>query len=143
MRLFGKPPREHPEDQAPIAHRINFSGPAPYARAFENSGFGVVFEDDGETGYFYATDEGLENALDALHLYNAGDEERVNPGDEVYVVWSPTLQKVGLFYHDQFQAVVDFKNQQARCRTGFPPSDMKWCKSSHDWNETIIGGLEP
>lgn len=35
----------------------------------------AVFEDDGETGYFYALDESVDGnpIQDALHIYNAED----------------------------------------------------------------------
>jgi hypothetical protein len=113
-------------------------------KAFEGSGFGVVFEDDGETGYLYATNESLDEILNALHLYNAGDTGQVKPGDEVFIVWNPALQKAGMFYHDQFQAVIDFRKQRACCRMGFPPCTHKgWCQSSHEWNEALVKGLEP
>ncbi|WP_163464415.1 DUF2251 domain-containing protein, partial [Escherichia coli] len=37
--------------------------------------FAAVFEDDGETGYFYALDESAEGnpIQDALHIYNVED----------------------------------------------------------------------
>ena len=48
---------------------------------------GVVFEDDGETGYFYAVERDAEGnglrVLDALHIYEVGDEAGVGaPGGE-------------------------------------------------------------
>ena len=131
-------------ESIPIAYPVNFTGPAPYMKAFEGSGFGVVFEDDGETGYLYATNEHLDEILDALHLYNAGDPGQVRPGDEIFIVWNPALQKAGIFYHHRFQAVIDFKGRRACCRTGFPSRVHKgWCRSSHKWDETLVQGLEP
>jgi hypothetical protein len=49
----------------------------------ENS-YGVVFEDDGQTAYFYAVERDKEGAglrvLDALHIQETGDED--DPEDE-------------------------------------------------------------
>jgi hypothetical protein len=134
-------PQQAPED-TPVAHPIRFTGPAPYQRPFEGTGFGVVFEDDGETGYLYATNEGMDQILDALHLYNAGDTARLKPGEEAFIVWSPSSQKAGIFYHDAFQAVIDFRNKRACCRAGFPPPSQ-WCTSSHEWDSSLVKGLGP
>jgi hypothetical protein len=50
----------------------------------ENS-YGVVFEDDGQTAYFYAVEKDKEGAglrvLDALHIQETGDEDELE-GDE-------------------------------------------------------------
>lgn len=129
------------EDNRPIAHRLNFAGPEAYMKSFEGSGFGVVFEDDGNTGYLYATDEGATEIFDAVHVYNASDPQRLLPGEEVYIVWSAVLQKAGIYYHNQFQAIIDFGNHRACCRTGFPPPGGVW-HTSHDWDENLIVGLE-
>ena len=77
------------------------------------------------------------------NLYNVGDVKQVKPGDEVFIVWNPSLMKAGIFYHQQFQAIIDFKKQRACCRTGFPPPNKRWCKSSHEWDEMLVTGLEP
>jgi hypothetical protein len=51
----------------------------------ENS-YGVVFEDDGQTAYFYAVERDKEGAglrvLDALHIQETGDEPEEDEEDE-------------------------------------------------------------
>src|ERR1700722_18497626 len=51
----------------------------------ENS-YGVVFEDDGQTAYFYAVEKDKEGAglrvLDALHIQETGDEPEEDEEDE-------------------------------------------------------------
>jgi hypothetical protein len=59
--------------------------------------FSVVFEDDGDTGYFYAlapTPSGELELLDALHVYNAEAELR---GSDIRVelAWSTTAPVPG------------------------------------------------
>ena len=64
------------KDEKPFAYLLSYHGPGKYARPFDGSGYGVMFEDDGQTGYFYATTENFDRILDALHLYNKGDSNQ-------------------------------------------------------------------
>lgn len=128
-------------DVRPIAYLVNYDGPEAYQKSFEGSGYGVVFEDDGETGYLYATNEDFTEILDALHLFDRKAVAESVPGDETFIVWNPRILKAGFFFGDRFQAVVDFKNQLACCRDGSPPPSA-WCKGSHEWNPALTRGLE-
>ncbi|HLU67180.1 MAG TPA: DUF2251 domain-containing protein, partial [Kofleriaceae bacterium] len=121
---------------------IRFSGPDAYPVPLPGSGFGVVFEDDGETGYLYVTNEGATEIFDALHLYDRGGPGQVVAGEELDVVWNPALERAGLHYHGAFQAVIDFANRRAMCRTGFPPADSRWCRGTHAWDDDLLVGLE-
>ena len=107
------------QDEKPFAYLLSYQGPGKYARPFDGSGYGVMFEDDGQTGYFYATTENFDRILDALHLYNKGDSNRPGENDQIYLVWNPRLQKAGIFYHNHFQAVVDFRNKLSCCGQAF------------------------
>ena len=125
-----------------VAFTILYTGPEVYAKAFEGAGFGVVFDDDDETGYLYATTEDFEEVLDGLHLYNADSPDRVKLNEKVYIVWNSLLGKAGLYFHGAFQAVVDFRNAACCCRTGFPPAEPSgWCRSSHRWDDRMTAGL--
>lgn len=124
-----------------ISYPVNFKGPSTYAKSFQGSGFGVVFEDDGGTGYLYATNEKTDKILDALHLYNERNRDGPRQGNRVFIVWNAKLEKAGLFYHNRFQAIIDFKNRSSCCRTGFPPKAGTWCKTSHEWREDMANGL--
>jgi len=129
-------------NQKPIAHQIKFQNVGVYKQAFEKSGYGIAFEDDGDTGYLYVTTEKFDHIYDALHLYDAKDGDRLKPGENAFIVWNQTLQKGGIHYHGHFQAVFDFLNQTARCRNSFPPATAEWCKSTHDWQDGMDVGLE-
>jgi hypothetical protein len=122
--------------------RVRFAGPGAYPVPFAGSGFGVVFEDDGETGYLYATNEQATEIFDALHLYNHGGPGQVGAGDELVVVWNGAVMRAGLYCYGAFQAVVDFATQRAMCRTGFPPADARWCRGTHDWDQALLVGLD-
>lgn len=60
----------------------------------------VVFEDNKETGYFYAInrENGLE-ILDALHIYNVADVVDQNKTSTLKILWSedqnPAIIKIG------------------------------------------------
>jgi hypothetical protein len=60
----------------------------------------AVFEDDGETGWFYGHDlfrPEEKRIVDVLHIYNVRDVvDRERPG-RVQVIWSTDGLKVGLF----------------------------------------------
>ena len=57
------------------------------------SQFSGVFEDDGETAYFYAYDRGtLEPAiLDAVHIYNVANVVDRDREFEVEIICRPTV----------------------------------------------------
>jgi hypothetical protein len=104
--------------------------------------YAVVFEDDGETGYFYGcavTESGLPTILDALHIYNVNDVLDRDEPSEIKIGWSPTGMQAILLINDHPHAVLDFENQCGFCRTGFPPvRENSWCRNSHQWEEDAL-----
>lgn len=88
--------------------------------------FTTFFEDDGDTGYFYAVERtGSEmTILDALQVYVVV----VEPAQprQLQIVWSPDELKSALLVDGVAQAAFDFSAKRGYCRRGFPPS------SSHD-----------
>ena len=87
-------------DDRPVAFHIKYVGPSPYQKSFSGSGYGVVFEDDGETGYFYATDELHSKVFDAMLLYDYNTPEQVQPDDQIFIVWNSNLLKASIYYHE-------------------------------------------
>ena len=70
----------------------------------------VVFEDEGETGYFYACDKrnGDDPIVDALHIYDVAEAEK---GKKLYlyqIVWSEDGFKAALFMDNFCHAVFNF-----------------------------------
>ena len=131
------------KDERPIAYPVTYNGPGHYPRPFQGTGYGVMFDDDGATGYLYATNEVFDQILDSLHLYNVGNKACPKEGDDVFIVWNAELQKAGIYYANRFQAVIDFKNKLTCCRSGFPPKGPGLWSASHTWNDTMTKGLEP
>lgn len=55
----------------------------------------AVFEDDGNTGYFYALDESAEGnpVRDAVHIYNVEDISDAHIPSDVKIGWSEDCLK--------------------------------------------------
>lgn len=88
---------------------------------------GVVFEDDGEAGFFYAVlEEDEMTILDALHIYDVVNVEDRDVPCSLKILWSEDLTKAFLSINDYYHAVFDFKNKAGYCRNGFPESTGDW-----------------
>jgi hypothetical protein len=101
----------------------------------------VVFEDDGDTGYWYALapkEQTLE-LLDALHIYNAEDNLR---GADVAleVVWADDSSKAGLRINAALWAVFDFAQETGWTRSNFPPPAGSWrmMEERPAWDDALI-----
>jgi hypothetical protein len=104
--------------------------------------FVVVFEDDEDTGYFYALDtQATDNPIqDALHIYNVLDVSDRSKPSTVKIGWSVDHRKAVLLINEYPHAVYDFENQQGYCRTGFPPPlGNDWSDNGHGWDENALG----
>jgi len=102
--------------------------------------FAVVFEDDGNTGYFYALDTANQDQmiLDALHIYNA---ENVTDRDQpsiARIIWSASGEQAALIINDYPHAVFDFSAKRGYCRTGFPPPSPNWSSEGHEWDDAAL-----
>ena len=97
----------------------------------------VVFEDDGDTGYFYAMDMARSDnpIVDALHIYNARNVTDRHVPSTVQIVWSADDLKAMLLINRYPHAVFDFAAKRGYCRTGFPPPDKRWTAHGHEWDE--------
>jgi hypothetical protein len=128
--------------QAAAEQEFLVGAPIVLEGASPDGRFMAVFEDDGDTGYFYALDRGeAENPLkDAVHIYNAADvTDREHPACAV-IGWSLDNKKVVLLINDYPHAIFDFEARQGYCRTGFPPPNRNgdWSKEGHSWSESAI-----
>lgn len=122
-------------------HELNV-GRATVAEAPAQEGsFVVVFEDDEDTGYFYALDTSdSDNPIqDALHIYNVADISDREKSSTVKIGWSMDHGKAVLLINDHPYAVFDFAGKQGYCRSGFPPSAGKgWSENGHEWNDEAL-----
>ena len=90
----------------------------------------VVFEDNKETGYFYAaeTKPSLQ-VLDALHIYNVADVVNKEKPSKAQIVWTDDGLKAALLINDYCHAVFDFVQKAGYCRNGFPEPNGEWTQS--------------
>jgi hypothetical protein len=124
------------EEEILVGQETVIEGAAPDGR------FATVFEDDGDTGYFYALDTLAEKnrIQDALHIYNVDNvTDRAKPS-VVKIGWSKDSQKAVLLINNHPHAVFDFSTCQGFCRTGFPPArqDGPWSSGGHQWDDAVV-----
>ena len=105
----------------------------------------VVFEDDGDTGYFYAltpNESGQLELLDALHVYNAEDSLR-GTSVQLEIAWSEDSQLAGLRMNASLWALFDFGAETGWSRSNFPPPAGRWRmgEARPDWDDGLIRRL--
>ena len=97
--------------------------------------FGVVFEDDGDTAYFYAIEKdpsgGDQRILDALHIYEVDEDPEPKPKADnapatLMIVWSKDWLKCALVLDGYCQAFFDFEAQGGYNINEFPPPNAFW-----------------
>lgn len=112
--------------------------------------YSAFFEDDGETGYFYAWEQGKDGGgqiLDAVHVYNVAsvvDRERDSRAE---ISWSTDGMKAVLSINGYAHAAFDFDAKRGYCRTNFPnfPHGIAdgWRKESHEWDDAVMEDFVP
>lgn len=110
----------------------------------------VVFEDEGNAGYFYACDRSQQtqeaSILDAMLVYNVSS--LTQPGNErlAAVEWSRDGLQAVLYLDGSAQALVDFAARRGHCRMDFPnflgATHDGWEKSSHAWSDAALQRFE-
>jgi hypothetical protein len=74
--------------------------------------YGVVFESNDETGYFYAIE--IDNAtkaqriLDALHIFETDEISREKEQINIKIIWTKDWLKSALILDDECHAIFDF-----------------------------------
>jgi hypothetical protein len=110
--------------------------------------YGVVFEDDGESAYFYAVEkdeqgEGLR-VLDALHIHEEDDPEDEDDAQEddepadLKIIWSRDWQKCALVLDGFVHALFDFENQGGYNINEFPPPNDFWTQGDRKLTPELI-----
>lgn len=109
-----------------------------------SSSFSGVFEDDGETGYFYAYDRSNpeEPILDAVQIYDGQSVRDRDRESEAEILWSSDGLKAGLLINAVLHAVINFQAGKAYCRTNFPPPFGPWRAVQREpWQESFASLL--
>jgi hypothetical protein len=107
--------------------------------------YGVIFEDDGDMGYFYAVETDPEKPvpriLDALHIYDAlqfREEEKLT---NLAIIWSRDWLKCALVLDELCHAVFDFDKQAGYNINEFPPPNAFWTKGERKLTNALIREL--
>ena len=118
-----------------------------YASDSPTSSFSGIFEDDGQTGYFYPYDRAAPNdarILDACHIYTVANVVDRDRPSEVEVIWTKDGMKAALLINDYAHAVIDFTARHAYCRTNFPPPTGAWrAEARAAWNDALLAAFHP
>ena len=105
--------------------------------------YATVFEDDGNTGYFYAIDTDVEDGnpiQDALHVYDVASVTDAELPSTLEIGWSEDGLKALLLINDQPHAAFDFARRQGWCQTGLPPAASQpsgWSPASRAWSDAV------
>ncbi len=90
--------------------------------------FGVVFEDDLTTGYFYAVDLNSDlKMLDALHIYDVENVIDKHKQSKLQITWTDDGLVASLLINDFCHAIFDFESKAGYCRNAFPETRSDWC----------------
>jgi hypothetical protein len=111
------------------------------SRSPENS-FAVMFEDDTESGYFYAADINAATQeiriLDMLHIY---DVESIAPEERqatASMIWSTDWLRCALVINQYCHAIFDFENQGGYSRHEFPPPNGIWTLQDRKLTDDMV-----
>lgn len=99
-----------------------------YAIDSPTSSFSAIFEDDGNTGYFYACNrDGADpTVVDAIHIYSVDNVVDREQESTVDILWSPDGLKAALLINARPRAVIDFAARCAYSPGGLPASTSLW-----------------
>ena len=111
------------------------------SRSSENN-YAVIFEDDTESGYFYAAEINPSTEeiriLDMLHIYDvesiATDERQAT----LSLIWSTDWMRCALVINSYCHAIFDFENQGGYSRNEFPPPNSIWTLQDRKLTDEMI-----
>ena len=102
--------------------------------------YGVVFEDDGETAYFYAVEKDQERGLqilDALHIRESGEVPAADAAD-LKIIWSRDWLKCALVIDGFVHALFNFEDQGGYNIDEFPPPNEFWTQGDRKLTAELI-----
>jgi len=122
--MFGLKKKENADD--PIAHQLIFhTTPEVLNKSFYN--YGIVCEDDGDSIWLYATNKSFKEIYCAVYIAQSG----FLTSKEAFIVHNPFYKRVGIYYDDDFQAVIDFHGKKCISR-------KNQCTGSKKWGDDVI-----
>lgn len=123
------------EETITVGQPVVIEGHSPHAP------LGVVFEDDGTTGYLYGLDFSREDnpIVDAMLIYNVAQVVDRDTPSLVQLFWSSDGWKAAVLINEYPHAIFDFEARRGYCRTAFPPPDRSWTQFDHAWDDGALG----
>lgn len=111
----------------------------------EENNYAVVFEDDTDTGYFYAIEvepgSGRQNILDAVHIYNIEEVPSEYRKGILKIIWSRNWLRCALIINNYCHAVFDFENHGGYCRNEFPPPNSIWTQGDRKLTNEMVAAF--
>lgn len=101
--------------------------------------FGVVFEDDGDTGFFYARNFTVDadDVSLGVHIYTVeAVSDRTIPC-HLHILWSPDFEKACLLINRYPHAVLDIANRHGYSRDVFPDPSPESGWMHHPWDDSL------
>ncbi len=93
-----------------------------------------MFEDDGDTGYFYARDG--ESIIDVMQFYVVETFKDRDKPATLQIAWLDDGLKAVLVIDRYPHAVFDFAARHGYSRVNFPAPASGW--TGHDWDDIAI-----
>jgi hypothetical protein len=115
-----------------------------YPSDSRTSRYSAVFEDDGETGYFYAFERspdgrGAGTILDACHIYDVRDVVDREIASKAEIIWTADGLKAALLLNGYGHAVLDFAARRGYCRSNWPPPGGSWRAAERAaWTDAVL-----
>jgi hypothetical protein len=109
------------------------------------SRYSAIFEDNGETGYFYAYERTQPEGtiLDALHIYDVRNVVDREIPSRAEIRWSRDGLKAALLLNNYPHAVIDFAARRAYCRNNYPRTTGPWSdRPRAPWSDDLMQLLE-
>jgi hypothetical protein len=106
--------------------------------------YSTVFEDDGDTAYFYTLGQrsSASQILDGVHIYNVAAVADLRIESAVGICWSGDGLRSALLINGFLHAVFDFAAKRGYSRNdfpSFPPTvDGDWNRSTHEWDDSAM-----
>jgi hypothetical protein len=130
-----------------MAETLKVGTPIIVAQDSPNGRYSAFFEDEGETGYFYAIDfsRSGDTIVDAVNIYNVSNVVDRDRPSQVKILWSEDGTKCALLINEHPHAAFDFVARRGYCRTNFPnfknPEDGSWVTADHTWSHAAVSWL--
>jgi hypothetical protein len=125
-----------------VTHRIG--EPVIIESHSAENAYQVIFEDDGDTGYFYAAEEESGKPLrilDMLFIYEVAAVDKKARNVKLAIVWSTDWQRVALIIGNDCYAVFDFEGHGGYNLAGFPPPNEIWTKHPRALTAEMVSGF--